>query len=205
MDKIDYKKQYKQLYQPPMKPVVVEVPSFKYLMIDGSGDPNTSKEAKDAIEALFPVAYTLKFTVKKQKSFDYAVMPLEGLWWTDDMSEFDINNKNIWKFTYMIMHPDFIDINMVKQTCKEVSAKKNLPAINKIRFEPLHEKSSVQIMHIGPFSEEGPAIQKIHDMIKAVGGTFDGTVQKHHEIYLSDYRKTAPERLKTIIRQPFVK
>jgi hypothetical protein len=204
MDKIDFKKQYKHLYQPPSNPVIVDVPPLNYLMIDGKGDPNTSQDARDAIETLFPVSYALKFKVKKEKGIDYSVMPLEGLWWTNDMSMFTIDNKNIWNFTYMIMQPEYSEEESVNKVVHEITGKKNLTAIGKIRFITLYEGPSAQIMYTGPFSEEGPAIKKLHTLIGERGGSFDGTKQKHHEIYLSDYRKTASEKLRTVIRQPFI-
>lgn len=205
MAKIDLKKENKELYTPSIKePSLVDVPKMKFLMIDGEGDPNTSQEYQDAMEVLFPVSYKTKFISKKEKSQDYVVMPLEGLWWVDNMEDFSIEDKNSWKWTAMIRQPDFITKSIIDKAIEEVEKKKNPPALSKIRFESLHEGSSAQIMHIGPFSEEGPTVAKLHAFIEEQGYEFDGTStgEKHHEIYISDMRRTKPERLKTIIRQP---
>jgi len=203
LEKIDYKKTLKHLYKPSTKKVeLVEVPEMNFLMIDGQGDPNTSKAFSDAIEALYPVAYTLKFMVKKGEwAIDYGVMPLEALWWADDMSAFTEGKKDHWKWTVMLMQPEFITAEMVESAIKEVQQKKNPVALPMMRFEAFNEGKSAQIMHIGPFSEEGPNIEKVHKFIETEGSERRG---KHHEIYLSDMRRTAPEKLKTIIRQPMV-
>lgn len=201
MKKIDFKKELKNLYSASVKEAaVVEVPEMNFLMIDGKGDPNTSKDFKEAIEALYPVSYTLKFMIKRGKiAVDYGVMPLEGLWWADDMSKFNPENKNLWKWTVMIMQPKYITEDLVKDALKQVEKKKNPPALSKLRFENFNEGLSAQMMHIGPYSAEGPNIEKLHKFIKEKGYKLKG---KHHEIYLSDVRKSAPEKMKTIIRQP---
>jgi len=199
LEKIDLKKELKDFYNPSSKEIaIVEVPKMNFLMIDGSGDPNTSQEYKDAIEALFSLSYTLKFMIKKTKDVDYAVMPLEGLWWADDMSKFS-EDKNAWKWTSMTMQPEQVTKDLVAKAIEELKKKKKLPALSKIRFESFHEGKSAQIMYIGPFSDEGPTIQKIHEFIRKNEGTLTG---KHHEIYLSDPRRIAPEKMKTILRQP---
>lgn len=206
MKKIDFKKELKHLYAPGKKEVVIiDVPELDFLMIDGEGDPNTSQDYKDAIEALFSVSYDIKFSVKKGTlAIDYGVMPLEGLWWVDDMSKFNVNEKDEWKWTAMIMQPGNEDFAIcqkdVDASIEKVKKKKDLPALPRLRYEKYKEGPSAQIMHIGPFSEEGPTIQKIHDHIEENVCKPRG---KHHEIYLSDFRRAAPEKLKTIIRQPF--
>ena len=198
--KIDFKRELKHLYNPSAKKVaIVDVPEMNFLMIDGAGDPNTAKEYKDAVEALFAVSYALKFMVKKGKAIDYGVMPLEGLWWTDDMTQFSIENKDIWKWTSMVMQPEHVTEDLVSKALEQVEKKKNPPALPKIRFEGFHEGLSAQIMHIGPYTAEGPTIEKLHNYIKGTGHELRG---KHHEIYLSDPRRSAPERMKTVIRQP---
>jgi hypothetical protein len=198
--KIDPKRELKHLYSPSAKEVtIVEVPKMNFLMIDGSGDPNTSQEYKDAVEALFSLSYALKFITKKMKAVDYTVMPLEGLWWVDDMSKFSVKDKDAWKWTSMIMQPEQITKDSVAKALEETKKKKKPPALSKIRFESFHEGKSAQILYIGPFSDEGPTIQKIHETIRKNEGTLEG---KHHEIYLSDPRKVAPEKMKTILRQP---
>ncbi|MCK9150540.1 GyrI-like domain-containing protein [Methanobacterium alcaliphilum] len=205
MKKIDYKKEYKELYSASKtKPSLVKVPKLNYLMIDGKGDPNTSLEYQEAMEALFPVSFKVKFISKKEKSMDYVVMPLEGLWWVDNMEDFSIEDKSAWKWTAMIMQPDFITKTMINNALNEVEEKKNPEALSKIRFNSLEEGLSAQIMHIGPYSEEGPTVEKLHNFIREEGFEFDGggNCMKHHEIYLSDTRRTKPEKLRTIIRQP---
>ncbi|WP_457593969.1 GyrI-like domain-containing protein [Hydrogenimonas sp.] len=201
MEKIDYKKELKHLYMPSAKKVeVVDVPTMNFLMIDGEGDPNRSESFQDAIEVLYPLSYTLKFMVKKGEiGIDYRVMPLEGLWWADDMSSFSAGNKDEWKWTLMIMQPDFITKAMVQEAMEEVKTKKDPVSLPMVRFESFSEGKAAQIMHIGPFSEEGPTIEKVHSFIEENGSRRRG---RHHEIYLSDMRRTAPEKWKTIIRQP---
>jgi hypothetical protein len=208
MPKIDLKKENKELYDPSArKASIVDVPEMSYLMIDGEGDPNTSKEYQDSIEALFSVSYKIKFLSVKENSQDYVVMPLEGLWWVENMEAFDIRNKSGWKWTAMIRQPDFITEDIIKKALEEVEKKKNLPALPKIKFQTLHEGLSAQIMHIGPYSEEGQTIEKLHNFIEENGYEFDGNLpgEKHHEIYISDVRRTKPEKLRTIIRQPIKK
>jgi hypothetical protein len=205
MPKIDLKKENKELYNPSSKEVsIIYVPKMNYLMIDGEGDPNISQEYQDAIEALFSVSFKVKFISAKEASQDYVVMPLEGLWWIENMEDFNIQDKSNWKWTSMIRQPDFITKNMVEKALTEVEKKKNLPALSRVRFESLHEGLSAQIMHLGPYSEEEPAIEKLHAFIEVNGYEFDGTMpgEKHHEIYISDVRRTKPEKLKIIIRQP---
>jgi len=201
MPKIDFKKELKHLYNPSAKEVViVDVPRMNFLMIDGAGDPNKAQEFKDAVEALYSVSYALKFMVKKGKTtIDYSVMPLEGLWWVDDMSKFGMEDKDAWKWTVMIMQPEFVTKDMFKKALEQVGKKKNLLALSKMKFEDFHEGLSAQIMHIGPYSAEGPTIKKLHNFIREKGYELRG---RHHEIYLSDPRKSAPEKMKTIIRKP---
>jgi hypothetical protein len=200
MTKIDLKKELKPLYQPSAKEVVeIAVPTLNYLMIDGEGDPNTSQAYADAVETLFMTSYTLKFMFKKGAlAIDYGVMPLEGLWWADDLSVFSTGDKAKWKWTSMMMQPSFVTLEMVEQAIASVKKKKNPPALAKLRFMPFSEGRCAQIMHIGPFSEEGPTIEKVHRFIESRSQR----TGKHHEIYLSDIRKADPAKWKTIIRQP---
>ncbi len=201
MEKIDYKKEFNHLYKPSAKKVdIVEVPKWNYLMIDGEGDPNTSQSFQDAIDVLYPLSYTLKFMIKKGEiGIDYGVLPLEGLWWADDMTSFSVEDKDGWKWTLMIMQPDLVTEELVKEAIEQVRAKKNPVALPLARFESFEEGKAAQILHIGPFSEEGPTIEKVHSFIDENGSQRRG---KHHEIYLSDIRRAAPEKWKTIIRQP---
>ena len=206
MAKLDLKKENKELYYPSKTEVsMVEVPEMNFLMLDGTGDPNTTKEYQDAMEVLFPVSYKVKFMSKNEMSQDYVVMPLEGLWWVDNMENFSIEDKSCWKWTVMISQPDFITKTMIKNTINEVGEKKDLPALPKLRFEKFKEGLAAQIMHIGPYSEEGSTVEKLHSYIHEKGYQFEGSrpCEKHHEIYISDMRRTKPERLKTVIRQPF--
>lgn len=200
VQKVDLKKELKHLYQASAKDVVrVEVPSLRYLMIDGAGDPNTSPAYAAAVEALFSVSYTAKFMVKKGKpGIDYAVMPLEGLWWSDDMSAFVADDRSQWRWTMMILQPDFVEAALIQTAIAEVRRKKALAAVDELRLERFAEGGCAQILHVGPFSEEGPTIQRVHDYIQARSAL----AGKHHEIYLSDIRRAAPAKWKTIIRQP---
>lgn len=199
MEKIDLKKELKHLYNPSKEIALVDVPEMNFLMIDGTGDPNTSQDYKDAIESLYAVSYTLKFMVKKEKAVDYVVMPLEGLWWTEPMSQFTMENKDMWQWTAMIMQPEYVTEELFNRAVEQVQIKKNLPSLSKIKFKSLYEGLSTQLMYIGPYSAEGPTIEKLHNFIEENGYELRG---KHHEIYLSDPRRSAPEKLKTVIRQP---
>lgn len=201
MEKLDLKKKWKHLYEPSAKEIsVVEIPPLTYLMVDGEGDPNTSVAYVHAIEALYSLSYTLKFSLKKKpNAVDYSVMPLEGLWWADDPSAFHRNDKSAWKWTAMILQPDFIAKCDVDEALDELRRKKNPAALNRVRLETLHEGTAAQILYLGPYAKEGPVIERIHALIHASGKELCG---KHHEIYLSDPQRTAPEKLKTIIRQP---
>lgn len=201
MKKIDYKKELKALYKPSAKKMdIVEVPPMNFLMIDGIGDPNISKSYQEAIEALFSVSYTLKFMVKKgELEIDYGVMPLESLWWVDDMKQFSVEDKSDWKWTAMIMQPEVISADAVSEAVSQVSRKKKLSALAGLSFKSLTEGTAAQVLHLGPFSDEGPTIEKLHQFIEEQGFERSGL---HHEIYLSDFRRTVPEKLKTIIRQP---
>lgn len=201
MKKVDYRKEMKGLYAPSAKKVeLVEVPAMNYLMIDGKGDPNKAVSFQQAVEALYGVSYTLKFMIKKgPAAIDYGVMPLEGLWWMEDMAEFSLERKDDWLWTVMIMQPAPVTEALVKQAIEEVRKKKNPPALPLMRYESLAEGKAAQIMHLGPFATEGPTIAKVHAFIAEQGGKLRG---KHHEIYLSDIRKAAPEKWKTVIRQP---
>ncbi len=169
-------------------------------MVDGKGDPNNSQEFADAITAVYAVSYTLKFMVKKgELAIDYGVMPLVGLWWAEDMSQFSQDDKSNWLWTVLVAQPDFISQEMVDAAIADVKKRKAPVVLAKLRFETFDEGVCAQLMHIGPFSKEGSNIERVHQFIEASGGKLRG---KHHEIYLSDLRKAAPEKWKTIIRQP---
>lgn len=197
--KLDWKKDCKDLYFPPSRPVMVEVPPINYLMIDGHGDPNHSPLYQEAVEALFTLAYTLKFAIKKAEGIEYAVYPAEGLWWVADMTQFTMADKSEWDWTMMIAQPECVTPAWVEQARAEAFKKKGLAAIQRVRFETYAEGPSAQVLYTGPFADEGPTIAALHAFIEQQGRTLAG---KHHEIYLSDMRRTAPEKLKTVIRQP---
>lgn len=201
MAKLDLKKEYRQLYNPSSKQnSIVDVPEMQFLMIDGAGDPNTSVAYTEAIEALYAMAYTLKFISKMTEGVDYTVMPLEGLWWTSDMAEFSTDDKSAWEWTAMIVQPDHITAAHVATATDDVRQKKDPPALDRVRFEPYREGFAVQIMYFGPYADEAPTIERLHRFATDSGYQLRG---KHHEIYLSDIRKAAPEKWKTVIRQPF--
>jgi hypothetical protein len=201
MEKVDLKKELAWLYTPSAKNVsLVDVPEMNFIMVDGKGAPEGSVY-QDAVQALYSVAYTLKFTKKKADGIDYPVMALEGLWWADDYAAFQpgTGDRNAWQWTMMIMQPEFVtldDFKAAMETCK----KKDLPALEKARFARFKEGKAAQLMHIGPYLAEGPNIQKIHAKIREIGGNFSG---KHHEIYISDPRRADPAKLKTVLRQPY--
>ena len=200
MEKMDLLKTLKPLYQASAKEMaLVDVPAMNFLMVDGVGDPNAAPAYAQAVEVLFMVSYTLKFMVKKGPlAIDYGVMPLEGLWWVDDMSKFSVADKSIWQWTAMIMQPSLVTPEMVATAIADVQAKKHPPAISRIRLASFAEGKCAQVLHVGPFSEEGPTIARLHQFIEAHGQRSG----KHHEIYLSDIRRADPSKWKTIIRQP---
>jgi hypothetical protein len=198
--KLDLKRELKQLYNVSARDVaVVEVPRMSFLMLDGMGDPNTAQAYKDAVEALYSVAYTIKFALKKAEGIDYAVMPLEGLWWADGGRDAP---RDQWHWTMMIMQPECVTGAWFARGVAQAEQKKALPALNEIRFESFEEGLAAQVMHIGPFADEGPTLERLHSFIVEQGYSFRG---KHHEIYLSDPRRTAPEKMRTILRQPITR
>lgn len=202
MAKVDFKKTWKDLYGPSgCEPTLVEVPAFNFLMVDGSGDPNAAKAYHEAVEALFAVAYAAKFRVKKAPGgLDFAVMPLEGLWWCEDMATFSVERKDDWLWRMMIMQPPSVTAELVQSVLEETSRKKDLPALSRLRFERFDEGRCAQILHTGPFSEEGPTLERLHRFVGSPG-RFRG---RHHEIYLSDVRRGDPSKWRTILRQPLV-
>jgi len=205
MQKIDLTKEFSDLYkQRKNKVSLVKVPQMQFVMIDGVKDPNLNPEYSDAVSALFSVAYKIKFKVKKGPlSVDYKVMPLEGLWWADDMGKFSLDNRTNWKWTMMIMQPNFITEEVFKEALAEVKAKKENPKLDEIRFTAYIEGLCMQIFHQGPYGEgERETINKLHQHIFDNGLRLHG---KHHEIYFNSPQKTAPDNLKTIIRQPVIR
>lgn len=197
---LDLRKEYRHFYNPSSRaPEIVEVPTFDFLMIDGHGDPNLSAEYQQAVEALYSLAYTIKFEVKRSHGIDFTVMALEGLWWAEDMTQFSTQRKQDWDWTMMIMQPDLVSAELVASCQAQALKKKKKPAIEKIRFERYEEGTAVQLLHIGPYAEEGPNIARMHAFAQEQGYALHG---KHHEIYLGDPRRSAPEKLKTVLRQP---
>ncbi len=206
MNKDDAESGLKRLYRASAKePAFVDVPAMDFLMVDGSGDPNGSQEFQEAVQVLYTVAYTLKFMLKKRASpVAMPVMPLEGLWWSEDPAEFDAQDRASWRWTAMMVLPEPVGREHVAEALELAREKparpgKRLPALDRPRCERFHEGLSAQVLHIGPFSEEGPTVQKLHAYLREHGRELRG---KHHEIYLSDPRRTPPEKWRTIIRQP---
>jgi hypothetical protein len=199
--KIDFKRELRELYMPGRQASLVEVPDMAFLMIDGRGDPNTAASYREAIEALYAVAYTVKFTVKRLPSggIDFTVMPLESLWWSGATTTVNLQDKSGWRWTAMIMQPDPVTYEIAEQARFQVSRKKPLPALKLLRYERFAEGTAAQVMHFGPYSDEGPTIRALHQFIAEQHYNLAG---KHHEIYLSDPRRSAPDKLRTVVRQP---
>jgi hypothetical protein len=180
---------------------VIDVPSMQYLMVDGRGDPNTATEYAEALGALYPVAFTLKFASKRELGRDYVVPPLEALWWADDMAAFTTaRDKSRWQWTAMIMTPDWVTDALFADAVAAVAAKASPPGLGRVRLETFEEGRCVQTLHIGPYDEEADVLAELHHrFVPEAGLQLSG---KHHEIYLSDPRRAAPDRLRTILRQP---
>jgi hypothetical protein len=215
MTKVDFKIEHKTLYQPKAKEFqIVNVPPLQYLMLDGRGDPNSAQEYQDAIEALYAVSYKIKFMSKKSLGKDYVVPPLEGLWDSPEMvfslkdvtdekvwlEQFKASDRDSWQWTMMILQPNWINQEIFSQASEEVRKGKNPASLDKLRLESHQEGLSVQILHIGPYAAEGSILAELHTKFLPENGYREAG--KHHEIYLSDPRRTAPEKLKTILRQP---
>jgi hypothetical protein len=204
MAPFDLVRQHRSLYAPSAKhPALVEVPEFAFLMVDGRGDPNTSEAYHQALEALYTVAYTLKFSLKKADAErDFKVAPLEGLWWADEASPTTAElqrNRDAWNWTMMIAVPDEVTAEEVAAAADAAARKRELPTAALPRLERVEEGLAAQIMHVGPYTEEAPTIELLHDFVAAQGYELRG---RHHEVYLGDPRRTAPERLKTVLRHP---
>jgi hypothetical protein len=180
---------------------ILEVPARQYLMIDGHGDPNTSPAYADALAALYPVAYKLKFASKRTLERDYVVPPLEGLWTADDLDAFTTaRDKSQWDWTMMILVPDWIGADLFDTAVAQAGAKNPPARLGEVRLQSLTEGCCVQTLHVGPFDAEAEVLDRMHhEFIPSQGLRMTGT---HHEIYLSDPRRTAPEKLRTILRQP---
>ncbi len=211
MQKTDFKKTDKALYSgQPGRFDLLEIPKLNFLMIDGKGDPNTAPAYTRAIAALYALSYGLKFHGKK-RALDYVVPPLEGLWSADDMGRFIARDKDSWKWTMMIRQPDWVDSaslaevrqSVLKKTANKSDAATDAATLRAVRLAPLVEGLVVQVLHVGPYDNEGPVLRDLHMRFIPDNGLQERGL--HHEIYLSDPRKFAPEKLKTILRQPVVR
>jgi len=191
------------LYRATTTPQLVQVPRLKFLCIDGHGDPNTSPAYASAIQALYSVSYAAKFAVQKAGGTAFKVSALEGLWWAEDLSTFSAAEKSDWDWTMMIRQPDALTDDLVERLAEQVAAKKSMPAARELRLISFEEGAAAQVLHVGPYATEAPTIARLHEFIRQQGFTFDGHRHKHHEIYLGDPRRSAPEKLRTIIRQPY--
>lgn len=212
-NKLDYKKEFKDLYMPKSKPTLIKVPSMNFIMIDGKGNPNEiGGEYQLAVELLYALSFTIKMSkmgdFKPEGYFEYVVPPLEGLWWMNDC-KIDLSNKDKFIWTSMIRQPEFVTDKVFQWACSEVAKKKSHLDISKARLSMYNEGLCVQMMHIGPYDDEPGTIAQIEsyiednnlkDDISSVQP--DGTIRRHHEIYISDPRKTKPEKLKTVLRHP---
>ena len=212
MEKKDYKKEYKDLYMPKNTPSIIDVPKMIFIMVDGKGDPNTSKEYENAINVLYGLSYTIKMSKMGNNTikgyFDYVVPPLEGFW-DGEQGYFDglnITNKNKFIWTSMIRQPEFVTEEVYKWALEQLKAKKPELDYSKVRYEVLEEGLCVQIMHIGSYDTERESIAKMNEYVVENGYINDfENGRRHHEIYLGDPRKTKPENLKTVIRHPVKK
>ena len=203
----DYKKEYKEFYQPKSKPSIVNIPKMNYIAIRGKGDPNESDgEYKKAVESLYTIAYTLKMSYKSEYKiegfFQYVVPPLEGFWWQEGIEGVDYTKKNEFSWISLIRIPDFITKKDFQWAIEKATVKKKLDFSN-VEFLTYDEGLCVQCMHIGSYENEPITVEAMQEFIKAQGYTLDISDERyHHEIYLSDPRKTSVEKLKTVIRHP---
>ena len=197
---VDLRRQLRALYSATATPAFVDVPDLPFLMVDGHGDPNTAPAYAEAVQALYAVAYTIRFALRRgPEALDAPVMPLEGLWWTPDMSTFSTEDKSQWDWTMMIVVPDQVTLRIVEDARAAAAKKKGTAAVGEVRLERYAEGRCAQVLHVGPYSAEGPTIAALHAFISGRGYVLSG---KHHEIYVGDPRRAAPEKLRTIVRQP---
>lgn len=197
--KIDIKRQYKHLFAGKREPHLVDVPKLQYLMIDGEGAPEGAA-FQDAIGALYSTAYKAKFGLKAAGREDFVVPPLEALWWADDESAFDENRRDEWQWTLMLILPEHVSGEDIADALGELDKKGKTSAAHRgIRTEVLEEGRAVQRLYVGPYDSMGGAISAMHAFAESNGFQLAG---KHHDVYLSDPRRTVPERLKTVLRRP---
>jgi hypothetical protein len=191
----------KTLYQPPVDPVLVEIPSFEFVMIDGSGDPSTSLDYQSAIAALYGVSYPVAITMRRAGQLDVKVGPLEGLWWADNLDVFQpaTQDRASWRWTMMIRQPDDVAGGVYDAAIAKTAKKLGASVASRVRIERFEEGLCAQLMHRGPYADEGPNIARLHDFVAAQGLRLRG---HHHEIYLSDPRRCAPHKMRTVLRNP---
>jgi hypothetical protein len=199
MTKTDQPPQLAAMYRAHQEPSLVDVPELTFLMIDGHGDPNSSVRYQQAVQALYTVSYGLKFAVRRAGGDEFKVAPLEGLWWTPDMADFSVDDKASWNWTMMIRQPEHLSSELVEHCQHDAVRTKQLILAHELRLARFHEGHAAQILHVGAYADEAPTIARLHKYLTWLGYTRCG---KHHEIYLGDPRRCAPDRLKTIIRQP---
>jgi hypothetical protein len=192
-----------RLYRATTTPQLVQVPPLTFLCLDGHGDPNANPAYAAAVQALYSVSYAAKFAVKKGGGPVFKVSALEGLWWAQDLSTFLTGDKSGWDWTMMIRQPDAVTAELIARLAGEVAATKSIPAAGELRLVCFEEGAAAQVLHVGPYATEAPTIARLHEFIRERGFTFDGHRQKHHEIYVGDPRRSAPGKLRTIIRQPY--
>ena len=199
--KVDLKVRHRELYAPPRgRFVEVDVPPLTYLAVDGAGDPNTSPAYREAVEALFALSYAVKFAARERLGRDHVVAPLEGLWTADDPGTFVRRKKDAWRWTLLVLQPGWVGADLVADVTATVRRTKDLPALDRTGLRTLTEGRSVQTLHVGPYDDEGPVLEEMHErFIPGAGLRMTG---RHHEVYLGDPRRTSPERLRTILRQP---
>jgi len=208
MEKLDLKKDLKYLYAPSAKKITfVDVPAMNFAMIDGAIEPDqgpgTSPLFQENMMALYGAAYTLKFTTKlrKENPVDYPVMALEGLWWTES-GAFDVDRPESWTWILMILQPDHITQEMFQEALRQLEKKRPNPALARLRLERFREGLCIQVMHVGPYATEPATMARMRSFALEQGYRYRGL---HHEIYLGDPRRSAPEKLKTVLRQPVQK
>ncbi len=202
MTKADFKKKFGAFYSASSKePALVDVPEFRFAVVDGAGgDPAHNPDFQNAVAALYGVSYTIKFALKKARpAREYSVMPLEGLWWCEGLRQFDMSRPELWRWRLMIFQPDFVDDGVFQKAVAELSEKKQTTALPAVRLERFEEGRCVQMMHVGPYAAEPATIARMQEFAAGEGYAFSG---RHHEIYMGDPRRAKPERLKTILRSP---
>lgn len=213
MNKIDFRKQYKEFYAPKKEPSLVEIPAIQFIMVDGHGNPNDPEgEYHKAVELLYSLAYTIKMNCidySESSAYDYVVPPLEGLWWLEDMHDMNFTDKDRYCWTSMIRQPDLVTAKHFEKAKQLLARKKPQLDLSKARLETYTEGLCIQCMHIGPYDEEPATLERMEEYCRqisrdnAIGSlTPEGTIKRHHEIYLGDPRKTKPERMQTILRHP---